>query len=81
MVITCSVTGCTKRGGRDKGIRFYSIPTVVEHLGEQAKELTKRQREAWIAKINRKDWTPTSNSRVCSDHFLSGELDHLYSKL
>jgi len=29
-------------------------------------------RKAWIRAISRKNWKPTSYTRVCSDHFLDG---------
>ncbi len=80
MVKTCCVYGCTKRGGRDASISFYSIPAVIENQGENTKELSFRRRQAWIAKINRKEWVPSSSSRVCSEHFLSGKHKYFLDK-
>ena len=70
MVNTCCVVGYTKRGGRDEGVSFYSIPVIVENQG---RELSLKRRQSWIAKIHREEWAPTKSSRVCSEHFLSGE--------
>ena len=72
IVLTCCVVGCSNRGGRDRGVSFYHIPAVLEHQGEKAFELSSKRRQEWIARINRKDWVPSKNVRVCSDHFVSG---------
>ncbi|CAN8030882.1 unnamed protein product [Ixodes persulcatus] len=29
-------------------------------------------RRRWLANLNRKDFSPSKSSRVCSDHFLDG---------
>jgi len=72
MVLTCCVVGCSNRGGRDRGVSFYHIPAVLEHQGEKTFELSSKRRQEWLARINRKDWVPSKNVRVCSDHFVSG---------
>ena len=69
MVNTCCVVGCTKRGGRDEGVSFYSAPAIVENQGERTKELSLNWRQSWIAKIHREEWVPTKSSRVNSEHF------------
>ena len=28
----------------------------------------------WIRALKRKDWVPTAHSRICGDHFVSGEV-------
>ena len=33
----------------------------------------KDRRDKWISAIRRESWTPTQNSKVCSDHFLTGK--------
>ena len=45
------------RGGRDEGVSFYSIPTIVENQGERTTELSLKRRKSWIAKIQ--EWAPT----------------------
>ena len=58
---TCSAAGCKSRKDKDCKKSFYRIP------------VDRGQREQWVAAINRKDWTPTPYSRICSDHFVLGE--------
>ena len=57
MVLTCCVKGCHNRGGRDN-VKFHSIPCVVTNQGKHAEELSSRRCREWIARINRKDWSP-----------------------
>jgi len=74
------VKDCKNRSDHDKGLSFFSIPAVIQHQGQRTKELSARCRIAWIAKINRKDWTPTANSSslVCEHHFLAGKSSELH---
>ena len=74
MVFTCCIVGCTNRSGRDKGVSFYHIPAIILNQGKQTAELSSKRQLQWIASINRKDWVPSGNSRVCSAHFISGIL-------
>ena len=67
--------GCTNRSDRNKGISFHSVPAVLKHQGARTEELSAERRRVWIAKINRKDWTPTRNSFVCSVHFINSEIN------
>lgn len=63
MVKGCSVYGCTNRSNgsaRDRGVKFFKFPKG------------KIKRRAWIRSLNRRNWQPTENSFVCSDHFVSG---------
>ena len=56
----CCAIGCSneKVKGSEKG--FFRIPTEPD------------RRWQWIAAINRKNWTPTEYTRICSDHFITG---------
>ena len=65
MVYSCCAYGCTNRYGR-VGKRFFSFPK------------DKKQRDKWIAAIKRENWTPTPHSKVCSDHFVSGNYACYY---
>lgn len=60
----CCVPGCSNYKGRigkfDKAVSLHRIPSNTS------------LRRAWIIAISRKDWKPTSYSRVCSDHFAGG---------
>ncbi|CAN8003552.1 unnamed protein product, partial [Ixodes pacificus] len=66
----CCVVGChnshSNTKGRDPPVMFYRFP---------GRPWEKRRREAWIRAVRRVNpdgspWRPSSNSRVCSDHFL-----------
>ncbi|KAG5280105.1 hypothetical protein AALO_G00085020 [Alosa alosa] len=59
----CSVVGCSLRPGTNllSQIKVYRFPK--ENV----------QRDAWIAAVKRDGWIPTSNSRICSSHFISGK--------
>ncbi|XP_014278115.2 THAP domain-containing protein 1 isoform X2 [Halyomorpha halys] len=35
-------------------------------------------RTQWIKAINRKNWTPAPNSRICSDHFVPSDFNMTY---
>ena len=65
-----SMVGCKKCGG--KGL--FVIPAVIQNQGDKTRELSKKRRDKWIARIKRKDWVPTNNSRVCKAHFINGMI-------
>ena len=80
MVNFCAVVGCGKRGDRDKGTIFFRLPTVIKHQGEQTRLLSERRRREWLAAIRRQDIKPGNYpyTRVCSEHFVSGQPSKLY---
>ena len=80
MVNFCAVVGCGKRGDRDKGTRFFRLPTVITHQGEQTRLLSERRSREWLAAIRRQDIKPENYpyTRVCSEHFVSGQPSKLY---
>lgn len=55
---------------------FFRLPAIVRVKGEEVRKLTERRRRAWISAINRKDLKESNlkYARVCSDHFISGNL-------
>ena len=59
---SCCFVRCRNRRCKGSGKRFFRVPA----------DPVERQR--WIAAINRKHWVPTVYTRVCSDHFNTGEL-------
>ena len=67
------VIGCGNRSGRDKGIYFARVPTVVRNQGEEAEILSQERRSCWISAISRADLTDEilHNDRVCGRHFVS----------
>lgn len=60
MVISCSAFGCSNRQGQKEGLSFYRFLANVE------------RRLKWIAAVKRENWQPSSTSRICSEHFISG---------
>ncbi|XP_033977720.1 uncharacterized protein LOC117475554 [Trematomus bernacchii] len=56
----CCAVGCDNSRQRNPGLQFVSIPKDVD------------RRNKWLAAIRRDHWQPTSNSRLCSQHFVSG---------
>ena len=72
MVYVCCVVGCTNRRVKNGLITFHQIPAVVTNRGEEAFTLSSRRRVLWLAKINRKGWTPSEYTRICSVHFVKG---------
>lgn len=59
MPIACSALGCTNRFVKGSEIRFYRFPISKPQLAEQ-----------WVRSLGRKNFVPTTNSCLCSDHFL-----------
>ncbi|XP_069103104.1 THAP domain-containing protein 2-like [Argopecten irradians] len=59
------VKGCSNRI-RETGVKFFKFP------------MDRHKRRSWIKALNRKDWEPTANSFLCSDHFVSGR--HAYDR-
>ncbi|XDV39258.1 hypothetical protein PO909_008522, partial [Leuciscus waleckii] len=59
----CSVAGCSLRAGTNllSEIKAFRFPR------------NKKQCDAWIAAVKREGWIPTSHSRICSTHFISGK--------
>ena len=80
MVNTCCVVGCHSRGGRNEGISFCLIPSIITKQGLKTQELSSKQRNAWLSSFNRKDWNPSKHSRVCSKHFITGKLQCFTTK-
>ncbi|XP_060072083.1 uncharacterized protein LOC132551957 [Ylistrum balloti] len=81
MVHTCVVYGCTNRAN-DRGTKrgFYGFPTVRLHEDKWTEELSRERRTKWIAAIGRKDFVPSTHSKVCSDHFLEGKPSKIFDK-
>ena len=69
-MVICAIFGCSNRSGRDK-VRFFHLPAVVKHQGEQMFSVTTKQRCAWLKAISRDDLTDDklSNVFVCEMHF------------
>ena len=82
VAVICAVLKCGNRSGRDKDERFFRLPSVITHQGEKALELSRRRQLEWLARIKRKNLRPEQylNTRVCSDHFVSGSPSALFDE-
>ena len=69
------IVGCANRIGRDKGVYFARVPSVVTNQGKEAENLSRERRSCWISAISRDDLTDDilENDRVCGRHFVSGK--------
>ena len=56
----CCAPNCSNRRNRKENIQLYRIP--------KDKEL----RKIWLLRIRRKQFKPTANTRLCSEHFVGG---------
>ena len=63
--ITCCVPHCFNNSKKNKELFFYVIP----------KE--KNLRKLWLSKISRKNFTPSTSHRVCSEHFVGGKKTYM----
>ncbi|XP_014898178.1 uncharacterized protein LOC106953726 [Poecilia latipinna] len=79
MVVYCWVKGCKNRGDKKVKRSFHYIPKVRTTEGEQTLRLSIERRRVWLTNIRRKD-QPSSTSRICSDHFISGKPADLYDR-
>ncbi|XP_041362560.1 uncharacterized protein LOC121378453 [Gigantopelta aegis] len=81
MPTTCAIVDCNSRCGKDNS-RFYRLPKVLIHQGEDTKERSERRKRFWLAAINRQELTKKAveNCRVCSRHFISGKPSTLYDE-
>lgn len=62
MVHTCVVAGCRNRRTPGTTLSFYRFPRDPE------------RKQRWIAAVNREGWVPNDGSRLCSTHFISGNV-------
>ncbi|XP_051989650.1 ARL14 effector protein-like [Xyrauchen texanus] len=58
MPISCSAVDCSNRFVKGSDIRFYRFPISKPQLAEQ-----------WVRSLGRKNFVPTQNSCLCSEHF------------
>ncbi|XP_046383548.1 uncharacterized protein LOC124154082 isoform X2 [Ischnura elegans] len=63
-MVCCSADGCFNSAQNKKpGVSFYRFPQDSE------------RRAAWMKAVRRKNWTPSTNSFLCSEHFLPEDMD------
>ncbi|XP_063242346.1 zinc finger protein 616-like isoform X5 [Bacillus rossius redtenbacheri] len=63
MVTSCCAINCTERHVKGGKVTFHKFPKDAA------------RRAAWIEAVHRKNWTPTKNSMLCSDHFTEDCFD------
>ena len=82
MVNFCAVVGYANRLDREKGVRFFRLPSVITHQGEKTHDPGKKRRDLWLAMIHREDLEPEKYpyTRICSRHFITGEPSDLYDE-
>ena len=71
MVSSCCVEGCNNKWGllvNGKKVSFFKIPKASGKFGNIKK------REAWVAALNRENWTPQPEDVICGVHFLTGTI-------
>ena len=56
----CCAPGCSNSRKTSGDLNFYRIP----------KDINRRQ--VWLKRIRRKNFSPTVNTRLCSEHFIGG---------
>ncbi|XP_053396774.1 uncharacterized protein LOC123551209 isoform X2 [Mercenaria mercenaria] len=67
MVQTCVVVGCRNRWEKGSKISWHRFPNEKNPV----------RREQWLSAINRKNWNPTRQDRVCGKHFVSGSASQI----
>ena len=77
MVSKCSVKNCKKRKDKDRNLKFYSLPTVVKHRGEEMKRLSEEQRMAWLEALGDVSQFQEFSIKICSSHFIKGKFQIL----
>ena len=69
-MVLCLIVGCGSKSGRDKGLYFARVPSVVTNQGEEAQKLSEERRSRWISAISRDHLTeeilyPIHTSKTC----------------
>ena len=66
----CLIVSCGSKSGRDKGLYFVRVPSVVTNQGEEAQKISEERKSRWISAISRDDLTEEilENDRVCEKH-------------
>ena len=82
-MVHCIVFSCGSRNDRDKGIRFYRIPSVIKSKSAFKEELMTKRREKWIQAISQGDKKAKDtlkSKQVCNKHFVSGKPSPYWDK-
>ena len=67
-MVLCLIVSCGSKSGRDKGLYFVRVPSVLQ--GEEVQKISEERRSRWISAISRDDLTEEilENHRVCEKH-------------
>ena len=69
-MVLCLIVSCGSKSGRDKGLYFVRVPSVLTNQGEEVQKISEERRSRWISAISRDDLTEEilENDRVCEKH-------------
>ena len=69
-MVLCLIVSCGSKNGRDKGLYFVRVPSVLTNQGEEVQKISEERRSRWISAISRDDLTEEilENDRVCEKH-------------
>ena len=74
----CAVYKCGHNSVRDCDYNYFRIPKIISNQGDETKLLSAERRQQWRKNIHRAQHDLTDkkieNSRICSDHFVSGKI-------
>ena len=65
----CCIKDCQNGDLKDKGLHFHLVLRKNQHQTDQ-----------WIKQIrkhNGLDWNPTKHTKICGDHFVSGQFSSM----
>lgn len=67
---TCVAFGCSLRSGTNELslVKFYRFHKSLE------------RKNRWVQAVKRRDWNPTTHSRVCSKHFVTNKQKKIVDK-
>ncbi|KAM7315530.1 uncharacterized protein ISCGN_005313 [Ixodes scapularis] len=61
MTQSCVAVNCTERYRESSGVSFHKFPA------------DSKRRRRWIISVDRKQWSPRANDRLCGKRFLEGK--------
>ena len=78
MPVICAVYGCGNNNDRDRDKNFFRIPKIRKDNdpSKRQEKFTTARRKQWLLNISRADLDEdkAKYTRVCRDHFISGEF-------
>ncbi|CAN8028917.1 unnamed protein product, partial [Ixodes persulcatus] len=64
----------SRRNATTPSVSFYCLPKVISNQCDRTRQLSEKRRKLWLEKINRRELYFKKDVRICSVHFISGEL-------